>query len=233
VAGSVAGTGAGDREGLDVSVRAVGTSLALLAITAARAEISASHAQVYEGPVAWWNGSVPYVHCYDLQVTVAGDDAWYFAGGVETGVPWINLTGATFFQHPLGGAAQGNPELFSFWQNDVQWDSFYTTALGFPNTLDQGDLPGFAFGPVDTDTQLAADWYWIPDGEYHPGTFTIARFTVIAPPDVDPATTYADIDIVIRSLEAPPIRYVAHVAIPEPGSLAFVPLAGLLLLRGR
>jgi hypothetical protein len=210
-------------------------AISILAVAAvAGADISGGYVKVYEGPVEWPGGSVPYVHCYDLQVTVVGDDAWTVGAGCEVGLPWITLTGATFFQHPFGGDVQGIPESFSFWLYQLQWDTFYTTHRGFPNTPNQGEVPGIAFGPINEPTALTADWFCIPDGNFYPGTFTIARFTVLAPPDADPATTYADIDMLVGSLETvPPIGFQAHVPIPEPASVALLALGGLALLGRR
>jgi hypothetical protein len=200
----------------------------LVVSAAARADVSGSYVKVYEGPVEWLGGSVPYIYCYDLQVTVTGDDRWTAAGGCEVTTPWITLTGATFFQHPFGG--DGPPSLF--WWNE-EYDCFYTTPLAFPNSFLNIVDPIFAFDPINEPTALTCVWAWIWQG-YLPGEFTIARFAVLAPPDADPATTYADIDMLIESLEmSPPIRYEAHVPIPEPGSLALLALGGLALLHRR
>jgi hypothetical protein len=176
----------------------------------------------------------PYiVYSYDVLVCIEGDDAWTVAGGAEVGEPWVNVYGSgELYQHPAGSATQPNPVFFPVYPM-LEYDSFYTTHLGWPNVAAQGVAPGFAFGPMDTDTQLNADWFWTPDGEFYPGTFTIARFTVLAPPGVDPSITYADIDLLVGSLETAPIRYQAHIPIPEPGSVVLLALAGAVLLRRR
>lgn len=134
-----------------------------------------------------FEGNLPdsgiYVSSWDLVVTIEGDDAWTIAGGRQVGEPWIWVCGATFYQDPVGSDTQPNPVSFEYFP-DLQYDSFYTTHLGWPNTPDQGTAPSFAFGPINEPTRLIADWWLTPDGNFYPGDFTIARVTVV-PDDED------------------------------------------------
>ena len=206
-------------------------AIPILALSAlANAEISAYVEPVYEGFLTEY--PTTYVFSYDLKVSITEGDAWTVAGGPDIGEPWIRLYGGVFFQHPMGSAGSPDPYLF-WWYPDLRYDTFYTTHLAWPNTDDMGGTPGFAVGPIDNPTNLIADWFWTPDGNDYPGDFTIARFTVIAPPDADPATTYAHIDMLVGSREGGLIPFQATVGIPEPGSLALLALGGLALLRRR
>jgi hypothetical protein len=156
---------------------------------------------VYEG---YLSDETTYVCSFDLKVSVSEGDAWAVAGGPAVGVPWNKLYGGTFYQDPENDTNPPDPALCDFPPCDYFYTSFYTTHLGWPNTPDRGVSPGFGYGPGDTPTGLRADWFWTPDGNYYPGEFTIARFTVV--PD-DPNSWCAEIDMLIGSIEGGVISF--------------------------
>jgi hypothetical protein len=141
-------------------------------------------------------------YSYDLQVTVTGDDAWTVAGAMTVGEPWCTVTGGTFYQDPDNDGNPPDPALFQSYP-DSEFTSFYTTHTLWPNTDSLSPPPGFAYGPNDTDTELEADWYWMIDGRYYPGTFTIARFTVLPTED----DCVCVVDMQIGSLNVPPFQF--------------------------
>ena len=133
---------------------------------------------------------------YDLQVTVTGGDAWTVAGGD----PWAIVTGGTFYQDPNHDYVPPDP-----WYPDSEFTSFYTTHLCYPNTADACVSPGFAYGPYDTPTTLNAYWFWTPDGNFYPGTFTIARLTVL--PDSPEWCWCLEINVEIGSINVAPFEW--------------------------
>jgi hypothetical protein len=175
---------------------------ALVASTAARAEISGVYLEpVYEGYLT--EQPEAYVACYDLKVEITGADAWTLASGVEPDEPWVYLCGGVFFQHPMGSDGPPDPNLFEQYP-DLRYDSFYTSHLCWPNTEDQGSLCGGFAGPaINEPTRLTAAWFWTPDGNFYPGTFTIARFTVI--PDSPDWCT--EVHVQVGSIETAPAYY--------------------------
>jgi len=207
-----------------------GASILAVATAANAAVTNVEMIKTFEGNLPVWE---TYVSSWDLVVTIQGDDAWTCAGGPAVGVPWIVIDpvhGGTFLQDPLGGDTQPHPLLFPVFPV-LEYDSFYTTHLGWPNTAGHGLAPGFAFFPINEPTQLTADWFWTPDGNYYPGTFTIARVTVI--PD-NPELWWADVTVQVASLETvPPILFTTRFGIPEPASVALLALGALALLRRR
>jgi hypothetical protein len=202
-------------------------SLFLTVAAAAQAEITDIYLeQVFAGTIGDDLTPDTDVVVFDLKVEITGDDAWTAAGGTAVGVPWATLTGGSFFQHGAGSDGPPNPVFFPVY-SALEYDSFYTTHLGWPNVASQGVAPGFAFGPQDTATQLNADWFWTPDGNFYPGTHTIARATV-APGGKGWELCVA---VQVGSIESPLQLY--EYCIPEPGSLALLALGGLALIRRR
>jgi hypothetical protein len=175
---------------------------AFFGVTAiASAGITVSVVPYYEGPLP---SAGTYVYSYDLQVTVTGDDAWSVAGGVHVGTPWISVYGGTFYQAPVNDANPPNPLFFAYFP-DSEFTSFYTTHLGYPNIegTSPGVSPGFAFGPADTPTALVANWFLTPDGNNYPGTFTIARFTVIP----DGPDWCGEVHVLVGSVHVAPVYF--------------------------
>ena len=74
---------------------------------------------------------------------------------------------------------------------------------------------------------MTADWFWTPDGNFYPGTFTIARFTIMNP---QPGWL-ACIDMQVGRINVQPFSY--QTCVPEPASLALLALGGLALIRRR
>ncbi len=169
----------------------------ILALSApARAEISSVYLEpVYEGYLT--EEPETYVACYDLKVEITGTDAWTVAGGLAADEPWIRLCGGVFFQHPMGSDGPPDPGLFEQYP-DLRYDSFYTWHLGWPNAGDHGI--GLGLWAINEPKQLFAEWWMTPDGNFYPGTFTIARYTVIP----DGPDWCAEVRVQVGSIETAP-----------------------------
>ena len=110
---------------------------------------------------------------YDLQVVITdaveppGPDDWTstFAEAWTDGI---------FFEHNLGANGPPNPALFAIWPA-LEFDSFYTMPLSFPNTNGY-EAPSFVGD--ETDLQPSYRKYlWFDTTDDGNGTYTIARFT--------------------------------------------------------
>ncbi len=207
-----------------MSRAAVVTIALLVTAVAAQAEIIPHVEWGYQG---YLSDGTTYVYSFDLKVDVIGDDAWTLAAGVEVGEPWVVVTGGTFYQDPDNDTNPPDPGAFAEFP-DSEHTSFYTTHLGYPNVPDIGVGPSFAYGPADTPTGLVADWYLVPDGNDYPGTFTLARFTVV-PNEGEGA--WVVVDMMISSRDT--ISQYYHWESPEPGTLTLLTVGGLALLRRR
>jgi hypothetical protein len=167
---------------------------------------------------------------YDLVVTVGGDDGdrWTMA------TAYADLVGATFWEHPMGGDTQPDPDLFADY-GLLQYESFWTSSEEFPNAdLDPSTnatmlAPG---SPLKlTDTERDAEWYVDPtepscSGD---GSWTIARYAVLP---TSPWQLCITGEMYLASTGGMAYPYSVP-CIPEAGSLGLLALGGVLLTRRR
>lgn len=109
-------------------------------------------------------------HTFDLLVHVP-DDPWGSDDWMGAGL-YADLGIGTFFQATLGGLVPPSAEVIE--QSPATEFDCYYTCPGF----ELGSM-GFATPPIETPTSLYAEWY---DTAYTgPGTFQLARLTIILP----------------------------------------------------
>jgi hypothetical protein len=160
-------------------------------------------------------------YTFDLMITVTGGDDW------TSSAADVVLTSGTFFQHPFGGDAEPNSALFGSFPA-LEYDSFFAS----PAALFDGANPGFASGPDWTDTTVSATWFDTPDdGD---GTFTIARFTILAPTVPGDGVLGSIVGSSTAKLTGGDlIAFNLPIAVPAPGSAMLLGLAGLAIRRRR
>ncbi len=154
-------------------------------------------------------GLLPGYRTFDLVVTVDAGDDWTSASinAVSTGV---------FYQDGVGGDTEPNSALFGVFP-ELEFDSFFAN----PPALFDGSNPGFADGPLWTDSTVAATWFDTPDSGG--GVFTVARFTFTGELEGAGAMTYA--------LSGGQLFDYSFNTIPAPASIALLGLAGLIRRR--
>ena len=112
---------------------------------------------------------------FDLLVVVSDDNDWTAAqaGFILThGDP-------VFFDHPIGWDSPPNPALFGLLPA-LEFDSFYTSPVGFPNP--PGDHNWMLFADYRTnEPQLKFATWFDPPPNGGDGTWTIARYTIVVP----------------------------------------------------
>ncbi len=156
-------------------------------------------------------------YTFDLMISVTGGDDWTSSAVVG------NLTAGTFYQHPFGGDTEPNSALFGSFPA-LAYDSFFAA----PAALFDNINPGFASGPVWTDTTVTATWFDTPDtGD---GDYTLARFTIYAPGG--PVGTLVGSSTAKLS-GGDLIPFNLNIPIPAPGSAMLLGLAGLAIRRRR
>lgn len=187
-------------------------AIALLA-SAARADFATSLVPVP-------NGLGPGTATYDLVLTVTLNDMWTSTSMKAT------LSGATFYHHPLGSNTQPDPALLVAFPA-LAWDTFVTCPDGWPNTLGQGLIPGFAgvqnFGATTTE----ATWFDTPPNGGD-GTWVLARLTL---KDLAGAWTLKaeGAHSTIKGSMLIPFS----LTVPEPGGLAVLAFGAVVLARAR
>ena len=110
---------------------------------------------------------------FDLKVNIpAGDDWTSTAINAE-----ILVNDKHWYKDALGANTQPNPAFFAVFPS-LQWDTFFTTPGGWPNTAGQGATPGFAQPPAPTISRNLVEAIWFDTVNTGGGNWTIARLTL-------------------------------------------------------
>lgn len=133
------------------------------------------------------------------------------------------ISGATFFQHPVGAITQPNPELLALFPS-LAWDTFITCPEGWPNTPDYGIAPTCAGTCTMTTTLLDATFFETPPNG-GVGDWIVARITIEAPTPGWSATI-SGASTNVNGWWGP-----YEFKVPEPGGLMLLGLAALALRR--
>jgi hypothetical protein len=165
-------------------------------------------------------------YTFDLQVIVSGDDDW-----TAINANALTAGGMTWYQHPFGNAdgTPPNPAFFGSFAA-LEFDSYWSAAAVI-NPGESGIAPGFAGVPVQTDTQLEANWFdTVVTGD---GTFTLARYTFMGDIPGDGILGTVEGSATARNTGGELHPFSLEFVIPSPSSAALFGLAGLAGLRRR
>ncbi|MCK4872887.1 MAG: hypothetical protein KAS72_09195 [Phycisphaerales bacterium] len=166
-------------------------------------------------------------YTFDLMVTVDADDDW-------TSISATATIDDVWFDHVMddtGGTGNGltdnppNPAFFPAFPA-LEFDSFYAAGLW--------NAPGYATSPTTVGGVKDATWFDTNVNEG--GTYTLARFTIIADPGLPGGTILGSLAgfSTMRNTAGDPWNYdLNFVVVPAPGSAAMLGLAGLVGLRRR
>lgn len=208
----------------------------IFGLVAALSFVAAANATLTHQLVSVANGGAlpANTFTYDLKVVVSGQDDW------TSSATTAQLSGGkTFYQNSFGGNTTPNPAFFPL-APELQWDTFATQPGSYPNSND-GTSPGtFGTTTVDGDTFNIGVLDTANTGD---GTFTIARYSIVSPPN-RPGLTLANTGLVVGTLSGTTtaknsggtlIPYSFNIyQVPEPATLSLLVLGGLAgLLRRR
>jgi hypothetical protein len=158
------------------------------------------------------NGGLLPGFTYDLVVTVDAGDDW-------TSASIMGDTDGVFYQDAVGGDAEPNSALFGVFP-ELEFDSFFAN----PPALFDGSNPGFADGPVWTDSTVTATWFDTNTDDLG-GTYTIARFTT------DSVDGYLHVEGAMTYALTGGQLFDYSITVPAPASIALLGLAGLIRRR--
>ena len=168
-------------------------------------------------------------------ITIAGQSGTFdvYQLKITDSTSWTNerldltLTSGSIYQDAFGGDPP-NPLLFTAFPS-AQFDSYFTTPTGYPNTAAQGTAANFAEN-TQTSTTLGVSWF--STSTFNAGTYTIAQIVV-----THGATgSYSGLSFDSDSAgNGTPFsgNLVASAPIPEPASLGVLALGGMALLARR
>ncbi len=134
----------------------------------------------------------------------------------------LTLTQGSIYQDGFGGDTQPNPLFFSI-APSLQWDTFFTTPGGFPNTAGTGTAPGFAGTNTITSTTLGVSWF--DSVTNAPGTYTVARLTL----SDNAVGAYSGNGFDAQS-GGTGTYFSGNINVPEPASLAVLGLGAVALM---
>jgi hypothetical protein len=138
----------------------------------------------------------PNYYTFDLVVEVEEGDDWT---AILAEAELTDCPDCMFYQEPTFGDDWPQPNFFGF-VPELEFDSWYTTGAGFPNT-DHSPPEGNGFAEIDNQDQyLRAVWF--DRSEPGGGAFVLARYTIMVPegslivPGVVPAGDANDAPVV-------------------------------------